>query len=352
MFFTLLHNPVQAVSVTLAWDPSPDSVVGYKAYHGVASRTYTNSVNVGSATRATIPGLVEGRTYYFAATAYNALGLESAFSEELSYTVPLSNNLPAITLTAPVKGTSYTAPASVNLAAGVTANGQTITRVQFYNGATLLGEDTWAPYAFSWSNVIAGSYSLTAHAVYGTGSTVASSSVGITVSSVTTVTSLWSSTVVPGVVDGGADSAVQLGVKFRSDVAGSITGIRFYKSSANTGTHVGSLWSSTGTRLATATFTGETASGWQQVNFAMSVAISANTVYVASYHATGGHYSADQNFFATSGVDRGPLHALPMESPEEMGFMLTARAASFPTKLGTPPITGWMWCSTAEFLRP
>ena len=50
-------------------------------------------------------------------------------------------------------------------------------------------------------------------------------------------------------------------MKFRSDVAGFVTGIRFYKYALNTGTHVGNLWSSTGTRLATATFTGETRVG-------------------------------------------------------------------------------------------
>ena len=49
---------------------------------------------------------------------------------------------------------------------------------------------------------------------------------------------------------------VELGVKFTSDVAGTITGIRFYKSAANTGTHIGSLWTADGTRLASATFTG------------------------------------------------------------------------------------------------
>ena len=60
---------------------------------------------------------------------------------------------------------------------------------------------------------------------------------------------------------------MELGVKFRSDVAGTITGIRFYKAAANTGTHIANLWSNTGANLATATFSGESASGWQQVNF-------------------------------------------------------------------------------------
>ncbi len=103
---------------------------------------------------------------------------------------------------------------------------------------------------------------------------------------------------------------MELGVSFKTDVSGYITGIRFYKSAGNTGTHVGNLWSSTGALLATATFTSETASGWQQVNFSNPVAITANTVYVASYHSAIGHWSVDYNYFASSGVDNAPLHAL------------------------------------------
>ena len=126
----------------------------------------------------------------------------------------------------------------------------------------------------------------------------------------TTYYTIWPPTAVPTVADYGPDSAVELGVKFRSDVAGTIIGIRFYKASTNTGTHVGNLWSGNGTRLATATFTGETASGWQQVNFSTPVAISANTVYVASYHTNVGHDSENEYYFASQGVDSPPLHAL------------------------------------------
>jgi len=78
-----------AASVTLTWDPSPDATVtGYRIYYGVASRSYTNIVDAGDATSITISNLVEGVTYYFAATAYNVLGMESEFSDEVSYTVP------------------------------------------------------------------------------------------------------------------------------------------------------------------------------------------------------------------------------------------------------------------------
>ena len=58
------------------------------------------------------------------------------------------------------------------------------------------------------------------------------------------------------------------------------------------------------------TFTGETATGWQQANFATPVAVSANTTYIASYYAPNGRYTADEGFFANSGVANSPLTAL------------------------------------------
>jgi hypothetical protein len=123
--------------------------------------------------------------------------------------------------------------------------------------------------------------------------------------------SIWAPTATPTNPSENDTAAVELGVKFRSDVNGRITGIRFYKGSGNTGTHVGTLWNSTGTtQLARATFSSETASGWQQVNFTTPVNITANTTYVASYHTNVGRYAADNNFFATAGVDNVPLHAL------------------------------------------
>ena len=141
---------------------------------------------------------------------------------------------------------------------------------------------------------------------------------------------LWPETTVPGVEDAGPDNAVELGVKFSSDISGYITGIRFYKASTNTGTHVGNLWSNTGTLLATETFTGETASGWQQVNFSSPVAITADTVYVASYHTEVGHYSSDQHYFEGAGVDSPPLHALADNESGLNGVYTFGPAGSFP----------------------
>jgi hypothetical protein len=160
----------------------------------------------------------------------------------------------------------------------------------------------------------------------------ASQALSIEVVVAPTTVSIWPSTAEPNLVDAGADSPVELGVKFQSDVAGTITGIRFYKASTNTGTHVGNLWSSTGENLATVTFTGETASGWQQMLFSNPVAIDADTVYVASYHMNGGHYSADVNFFAGNGVDNPPLHALADGVSGGNGVYAIGSSSAFPTQ--------------------
>jgi hypothetical protein len=144
--------------------------------------------------------------------------------------------------------------------------------------------------------------------------------------------SIWPPTAVPATVDNGPDSAAELGVKFSSDLPGSITGIRFYKATANTGTHLGNLWSSTGTLLASATFTGESASGWQQVNFATPVAIAANTVYVASYYATVGHWSYDGGYFSSNGVDNPPLHALADGVSGGNGVYAYGASSAFPNQ--------------------
>ena len=141
--------------------------------------------------------------------------------------------------------------------------------------------------------------------------------------------SIWGTSVTPATIDGGDPSAVELGVKFRSDVAGYVSGVRFYKSAANTGAHVGNLWDSAGNLLASATFVGESGSGWQQVYFSAPVAISASTTYVASYHTTSGHYSFGASFFGTA-VDNPPLHALA-DGADGPNGVYSYGASAFPT---------------------
>lgn len=121
--------------------------------------------------------------------------------------------------------------------------------------------------------------------------------------------SIWTLAATPAIANANDAQAVELGVKFRVTVNGSITAIRFYKGSRNSGTHTASLWSSAGVRLATATLTTETASGWQTVKLASPVAVTAGQTYVASYYTKVGYYSVTQDYFAAN-VQSGSLVAL------------------------------------------
>lgn len=131
-------------------------------------------------------------------------------------------------------------------------------------------------------------------------------------------------------------NGIVLGVKFRSSINGYITGIRFYKATANTGTHIGQLWQegNLSTPLATATFTNETASGWQEVSLSTPVAITAGTTYVASYFSPNGIFSFTTNNFNTPEVT-GPLTALsaPGTVPEN-GVFRIASAPEYPQNGG------------------
>lgn len=109
-------------------------------------------------------------------------------------------------------------------------------------------------------------------------------------------------------VDGGADSPVTIGTRFRVSVAGQILGVRFWKYAGNTGAHIATLWSNTGAKLAIATFQGETASGWQEVRFASPINVVPGVDYVVSYQALKGHYAFTTAYF-TSPYAKGPMSA-------------------------------------------
>lgn len=104
-------------------------------------------------------------------------------------------------------------------------------------------------------------------------------------------------------------TGISLGMKFQSSVNGQVTGIRFYKAVNNVGTHVGQLWTNTGSLLGSVTFTNETASGWQQATLSTPISITAGQIYVVSYHSSQGFYSTSQSFFNTTSSN-GPLTAI------------------------------------------
>jgi hypothetical protein len=229
------------------------------------------------------------------------------------------------------ENTPLTITASQLLANDTDPNGLalSISGVSNPQGGTVSYDSTTQTVTFTPTTGYTGLASFT-YAIKDTAGGVASATVSATVTSPAGTESLFASTWVPAVATVQDANAVNLGVKFTSSQAGEITGISFYKGPQNTGTHVASLWSSTGSLLASATFTNETASGWQQVTFATPVTITAGTTYVASYHTNTGEYSADPSLFANA-VATGPLTAPSSASSGGNGVYAYGGSSLFPT---------------------
>ncbi len=158
---------------------------------------------------------------------------------------------------------------------------------------------------------------------------------GLNITASTTVSDLsfWpSSTVPPHPNEPDFNGPVDVGVKFTSDISGIVKGLRFYRGTTGTGPYIGSLWSSTGSLLAQATFT-VTSTGWQEVSFSAPIAISPDTTYVASYHiGGGGGYAAEGGYFGATGVDNGPIHALASGIDGGNGVFNYGVSPTFPTR--------------------
>lgn len=122
----------------------------------------------------------------------------------------------------------------------------------------------------------------------------------------TTTVGLWSGTAVPAVPSASDTAAVEVGTRFKTDVNGYVTGIRFYKGRTNTGVHTAQLWDASGASIGKATFSGETASGWQSVSFAAPIRVYAGRTYTASYYARAGRYAITKFGFSTP-LRSGPL---------------------------------------------
>ena len=105
-----------------------------------------------------------------------------------------ANQPPSVSITSPSSGATFTAPATITIAASASDPDGSVAKVDFYAGTTLLGTATAAPYSLTWSNVAAGNYSLTAVATDNTGATTTSAAVPVTVSNSSTLPQGWTDT--------------------------------------------------------------------------------------------------------------------------------------------------------------
>jgi hypothetical protein len=167
------------------------------------------------------------------------------------------------------------------------------------------GLDTWT---YSWTPTALGPVSIRVRASDDSANLGATATADVTVGAQQCPCTVFG-TQTPPVVDSGDASAIEVGMKFRTSVNAMVTGVRFYKSAANTGTHTGSLWSSNGQRLATGTYSGESATGWQTLTFAQPVQIRTGQNYITSYTAPTGHYSFGAGYFNGKGAGVVPVTA-------------------------------------------
>ncbi|MEV4524696.1 DUF4082 domain-containing protein [Streptosporangium sp. NPDC049304] len=191
------------------------------------------------------------------------------------------------------------------------------------------GRENWQ---YRWTPQTTGTTTIAVRAVDDIGNLqVIPTTITVTVNTSCNACTIWPPSAVPAVNSANDPVPVELGVQFQTTTAGIIRGVRFYKGVLNTGTHTGNLWSASGQLLARATFTGETGSGWQQVDFDTPVAVTAGTTYVASYHTTSGNYSTTVPYFTTQ-YTNGPF-VVPASSVQIGNGVYTYSATStFPTR--------------------
>ena len=301
----------------VSWNADSDSsVTGYKLNYGTSATNLSTVVDEGNVIAVSVPNLTVGQTYYFAASAYYANGATSLTATPVAFTAtanpnadpgshanadpgptptPTPNSTPTPTPIPTPTPTPKPTPTPTPVPTPTPTPKPTPTPTPKPPTPTPTPTPTATP----------------------TPTPAPTPYPAVTLFSATDAPKSVTQTYNDG-------TSLELGVKFQASSAGTVTGIRFYKAPANTSPHIGNLWSATGTLLASISSTGESASGWQQLNFSKPVAVTAGTTYVASYHTT--LYSCDASYF-TSALTKGPLTA-PAGSN---GVYVYASSSTFPS---------------------
>jgi hypothetical protein len=174
---------------------------------------------------------VAAGSYSLTAKAFDNSGAITT-SAAVAVTVTSANNAPTVSITSPANGATFTAPAGISLAANAADSDGTISKVEFYNGASLLNTDTAAPYAYTWSSVAQGTYTLTAKAYDNVGAVTTSSAVSVTVNNAVPAVAL---TAPANGATYNAPATVALSAT-ASDPNGTIARVEFYNGAALLGT--------------------------------------------------------------------------------------------------------------------
>jgi hypothetical protein len=248
---------------------------------------------------------------------------------------------PSVTVSAPSDGTTVQVLKPLTITGLASPSpGTVVARVEVStDGGTTWNAANTTPttggavsWSYAWTPPTMGSATVQVRAEDDNADIGATQSVNLTVGPQVCPCVIFPSTAAPANADSGDRSSVEVGTKFRTSTAGKITGVRFYQSPANTGSHVASLWTSNGillgsTPASTATVTQP---GWQTLNLTTPVSIKANTTYVVSYHAPVGHYAADAGYFTAGGAGQPPIQAQQSTSASANGVYAYGSSTLFP----------------------
>ncbi|MET3898989.1 hypothetical protein ABIB57_002941 [Devosia sp. UYZn731] len=323
-------NPI-AVAAGTSYVVSYHTSIGFysatAAYFGAATSNggITAPANTGGAGNGVF---AYGSATSFPSGSYNATNYwVDVYYQNAANIAPVANNDSGLTVQS---NASVQIAAATLLANDTDANGDplSITGVSAATNGTVSFNAQTNIVTFTPTTNYTGAASFSYAVSDGRGGTAAATA-GLTVSTPATATSLFAPTATPSTVTVNDPNGVELGMKFTTSQAGTISGIKFYKGPTNTGTHTGTLWSAAGANLGTLTFQNETASGWQTASFTAPIAITAGATYVVSYHSNG-NYSASSNGFA-SAVTSGPLTAPSSVSSGGNGLYAYGSASAFPT---------------------
>jgi hypothetical protein len=254
---------------------------------------------------------------------------------------PTDITLPTSIISTPSNASSL----PINVALNVTGTASDVTGVVAGVEVSFDGGITWqvatgtTNWSYSWTPTTLGAATIKSRAfddngnmeAAGTAPSVNAVNVTVTNPPIVCPCSIFQPSNTPANVNGNDNQAIEVGTKFRSPINGYITGILFYKATNDNGTHIGHLWSSTGTSLASITFSGESASGWQQASLSSPVAINANTTYIVSYHSSANYYSFTDNYFTTA-VTNGYLSALADGEDGANGLYRYTATPAFPNQ--------------------
>jgi regulation of enolase protein 1 (concanavalin A-like superfamily) len=230
-----------------------------------------------------------------------------------SGTISSTNAPPSVSLSSPVAGSTFLAPATVQMAATAGDTDGTIARVDFYAGSTRIGSDTASPYTFSWTSVPAGSYALKAVAVDNVGATTASSTATVAVNvnkpPLVSLSSPMTGATFP------AFATIPLAA-IASDLDGSVQKVEFYKGSTLLGSDATSPYTFSWANVPAGSYSlsavARDNSGAMTVSAWSDITVGATALSTAIFTPAVAPYSIDYYLFEVFPAGSNPTTAVPV----------------------------------------